>query len=122
MFDGRERGARHLLEQTNAREKTATDLSVWTLVSLCACTCRAVLERDVQSPDVRSRERTCPCLHKGWRSPSRSCLLSGLVWDFLLACGALCGVATTEGRSLPLSTLRQHTLHTREEVGEEKDA
>ena len=44
------------------------------------------------------------------------------VWVFfLLACGALCGVASAEGHRLPLSTLRLHSLHTREEVGEVED-
>ena len=38
-----------------------------------------------------------------------------------LACGALCGVASAEGHRLPLSTLRLHSLHTREEVGEVED-
>ena len=50
-----------------------------------ACTCRAVRERDVQSPDVRSRERACTCLHRVWCSQSRSCLLSRLCGTFLFS-------------------------------------
>ena len=57
-------------------ERRQLRTSVWTLLSLCACTFRAVRERDVQSPDVRSRERACPCLHRVWCRSSRSFLLS----------------------------------------------
>ena len=52
-------------EVADVREKTATDLCLDSCLSLCACTFRAVREReDVQGPDVRSRERACPCLHR----------------------------------------------------------
>ena len=33
-------------------------------------------EKGEGSPDVRSRERACQCLHRVWCRSSRSCLLS----------------------------------------------
>ena len=83
--DGREResetptGANSTFEK---RQLRTTVLCRVPCLSLCACACRAVRERDVQSPDVRSRERACTCLHRVWCRSSRTCLLLGLVRVF----------------------------------------
>ena len=78
-----------------------------------ACTCRAVRERDVQSPDVRSRERACTCLHRVWlQSVTQLSSVTSCVGLFFLACGALCGVAFAEGLRLPALRARRPPVHT----------